>query len=85
MKETPPGDNRRGAGKSKSSKHLYSTPARSHKVATAAIASLAGLERLRYSFDVWKVLGCHGDMPQPVAFGLRLPDLDPAKVLWGAS
>ena len=65
MKKTHSGGDRNGPGKNELDKQSNNTPAISCKVAAAAIASLAGLERLRYSYDVWKALGCPGDMPQP--------------------
>ena len=49
-----------------------------------AQATLDRLARYRIALDHWRVAG-DGPMPQPKDHGVRLPDLDPAQVLWGAT
>ena len=48
-------------------------------------ASLDRLARYRAAIDHWRTSSAEGPMPQPRDFGINLPDLDPAQVLWGAA
>ena len=43
---------------------------------------LARLRLFRFDLTTWHLTGRHGPMPQPAEYGLRLPTLSPAEVLW---
>ena len=48
-------------------------------------ATLDRLARFRIALNHWRTSGAAGPMPQPRDHGVRLPDLDPAQVLWGSA
>ncbi len=47
-------------------------------------ATLDRLALFRVALDHWRTSGAECPMPQPRDHGVRLPDLDPSQVLWGA-
>ena len=46
--------------------------------------TLDRLARYRTALNHWRA-GAEGPMPQPRDHGIRLPDLNPAQVLWGSA
>ena len=48
----------------------------------ATNASLRRLGHLRRDLDRWRAAGSRGPMPQPRQFGLRLPPMRAAEILW---
>ena len=62
-----------------------STPVPQLKPLPIAEASLNRLRHLRRSLDCWHAAGRVDRLPQPADFGLKLPPLGPAQVLWGAA
>ena len=46
------------------------------------IDRLRRLHHLRRGLDRWNADGGAGPMPQPAAFGLKLPKLKPSEILW---
>ena len=74
-----------GLGQSKFEKPKLTLVSQFPQVHPAADASLDRLSRYRVALDNWHASGRQGRLPQPRDSGLRLPDLDPAQVLWGAA
>ena len=48
----------------------------------APLDRLHRLHRLRRDLDRWRGAGSIGSLPQPGAFGLRLPPLEPHEIYW---
>ena len=55
------------------------------RASNQAQATLDRLARYRRALNHWYASGADGPMPQPKDHGVRLPDLDPAQVLWVAT
>ena len=44
--------------------------------------TISAADHLRCELNRWRADGCVGDLPQPRAFGLRLPPLLPHEIWW---
>jgi len=64
---------------------LYTaSPARlqAARLSPAAIASAEALAEFRAALDVWNRALGQAPMPQPAAYGLRLPPVRPSEIAW---
>ncbi len=71
-------------GQGDKNKHLLDTPL-PFRLQARHQTNLDRLARYRAALGRWQEAGGEAPMPQPQHFGINLPDLDPAQVLWGAA
>ena len=57
-------------------------PSTARRSQNQLVEPLRQLAMLRRALDAWNEAGGSSGMPQPAAFGIRLPDLQPAEILW---